>query len=77
MRIKLPPSLDRRVHTVEDEVAFAKSLTLEQRLEVVALVCRAAIQVLQLNPLREQVMAARDPLPVSTIAALRRLRTAR
>ena len=77
MPITLPPSLDRNVHSLAEEVAFARSLTPEQRLQVVALVCRAAIQLLNLNPKREQVMALRSSLPESTLAALERLRTPR
>lgn len=77
MPITLPPSLDRTRHTLAEEVAFARSLTVEQRVQVVALVCRAALQVLNLNPKREQVMASRDPLPASTQAALQRLRLPR
>lgn len=77
MPITLPPSLDRTRHTLAEEVAFARSLTVEQRVQVVALVCRAALQVLNLNPKREQVMASRDPFPASTQAALQRLRLPR
>ena len=73
MSFKLPPSLDRNLHTLQQETAFARALTPEQRLAVVALVCRAAAQTLALNAKRELLLAYRDPLPASTLAALRRL----
>lgn len=41
MPIVLPRSLDKNVHTVDEEVAFAKSLTPEERLVLVSRVCRA------------------------------------
>ena len=74
MPFKLPPSLDRNLHTLERETAFAQALTPEQRVAVVALVCRAAMHVLALNTRAEQLLAQRDPLPASTLAALQRLR---
>ena len=74
MPFTLPPSLDRRLYTVERETAFARSLTPEQRVVVVALVCRAATQILELNSRRDLLLAQREPLPASTLAALQRLR---
>ena len=74
MATTLPPSLDRDLHTLEEEVAPARALTPEQRLAVVASVCRAAMHVLRMHPKRERVLALRDPVPASTRAALRRLR---
>ncbi|MCB9670190.1 MAG: hypothetical protein H6734_12005 [Alphaproteobacteria bacterium] len=75
MTFRLPPSLDRSRHTIDDEVAFARSLTPEERLAVVARVCRAAWHVLELNPNRDRILRERDPLPESTRAALARLRS--
>ncbi len=63
---ELPKSLDRRLHSVHDEVAFARSLSPEQRLLVVARVCRSARAILNLNPRRERVLALRDPVPETT-----------
>ena len=74
MRISLPRSLQKELHPVEDEVAFARSLTPEERLHLVALACRASLKILQLNEQREKVLEMRDPLPVSTLIALERLR---
>jgi hypothetical protein len=74
MPIQLPPSLDRSIHTVEREVERMRSLTPEQRLEIVAKVCRAAALQLAMHPRREAVLASRDPIPESTRIALRRLR---
>ncbi|MCB9695044.1 MAG: hypothetical protein H6736_24840, partial [Alphaproteobacteria bacterium] len=47
----------------------------EERLAVVARVCRAAWHVLELNPNRDRILRERDPLPESTRAALARLRS--
>jgi hypothetical protein len=75
MRITLPPSLDRQRHTLDEEVAWARSLTLEQRLEAVASACRSAAALLAMNPRREQVLALREPVPESTRELFRRLRS--
>ena len=72
--IQLPRSLDRSVYTVEREVDRMRSLTPEERLEIVAKVCRAAALQLAMHPKREAVLASRDPIPESTRIALRRLR---
>lgn len=77
MPITLPPSLDRHRHTLEEETAFARSLTPEQRVQILALVCQAALHTLNVNPKREQLLQMKDPLPASMIAALRRLRMPR
>lgn len=76
MAITLPPSLRKELHPVEEEVAWAKSLTPEERLAVVALLCKDSITLLNMNPLRDRILEWRDPLPASTIAALARLRSA-
>jgi hypothetical protein len=77
MAFVLPPSLDKDVHSVEEEAAHARALTPEERLRLVALVCRSALQVLNLHPKRALVLRLRDPLPESTRVALRRLREPR
>ena len=74
MRITLPPSLRKDLHTISEEVAWAKGLSPEQRLAVTALLCRDVVALLQLNPKRDRVLALRDPLPESTRRALARLR---
>ncbi len=72
--IVLPPSLRRELHSVEDEVRWARELTPEQRLAVVAAVCRDAVTVLNMNANAARVLELRDPVPASTVAALLRLR---
>ena len=72
--IVLPPSLRRELHSVEDEVAWARALTPSQRLEVLAALCRDSLILLGMNPHAERILAHRDPVPPSTVAALRRLR---
>lgn len=72
MAFQLPPSLRKELHPVEDEVAWARSLTPEQRLIVVAVLCRDSVILLNMNERREAVLASRDPVPPSTTAALAR-----
>ncbi len=74
MPIALPPSLDKERHPVGEEVAWARSLSPEQRLGVVALLCRDVMTLLAMNEKRERVLAWRDPVPESTRRALARLR---
>lgn len=74
MSIVLPPSLDKDLHPTTEEVAYARSLCPEERLRVVALVCHAALQVLNMHPKRDRLLQMRDPVPSSTRMALRRLR---
>ena len=74
MAIRLPPSLDRDRHTVDREVERMRGLTPEERLVIVAQVCRAAHKVLSLNARWERVLTQRDPVPESTRRALERLR---
>jgi hypothetical protein len=72
--IALPPSLRKERHSVAAEVSWAKQLTPPERLAVVALLCRDAVTLLQMNPKADQVLAMRDPVPESTKRALARLR---
>jgi hypothetical protein len=76
-RFALPPSLDKDRHTVAEEVAPVRALTPEQRLVLVASVCRSALALLNLNPKRDRLLALRDPVPASTRAAWKRLRGGR
>jgi hypothetical protein len=73
----LPPSLRKELHPLEDEVAWARAQTPEQRLRVVAALCRDTIILLNMNPHRDAVLAMRDPLPDSTVRAMARLRVRR
>jgi hypothetical protein len=74
--ISLPPSLRAENDPDEEKHARYRDMTPEERLEVVAAVCRAAAALLAINPNREQVLAYQAPLPESTVAALARLVTA-
>lgn len=73
MATNLPPSLDKSRHDLAEEVAFAKSLTPEQRLEVLAKVCRANLELLKLNKNADRLLKSRDPVPASTAKAFKRL----
>ncbi|MEQ1502489.1 MAG: hypothetical protein ABMB14_09665 [Myxococcota bacterium] len=73
MAITLPRSMDPQLHSLEEEVARVRGLTPEQRLRLVALVCRSTLSVLNLHPKRDLLLKLRDPVPESTRAALRRL----
>jgi hypothetical protein len=73
--LRLPPSLDRTRHTIDDEVARMRGLTPEEQLVIVGHVCRAALRVLAINPKWERVLAWRDDVPESTKRAWKRLRT--
>jgi hypothetical protein len=73
MPIPLPPSLDRDVQTVQREVAFARGMTPEERVLGVALACRAAMDLLAYNASAARILSASDPLPESSIRALKRL----
>ena len=77
MPMVLPPSLRKELHPIEEEVAWARTLTPEQRLAAVAALCRDNLALLNMNPRREAVLALRDPLPDSTVRALARLRLPR
>jgi len=59
---------------VAQEAAPYRNLTTEERWRATAAACRAAAKQLALRPDRERLLAYRDPLPQSTIDALRRLR---
>jgi hypothetical protein len=72
--IKLPPSLYRSIHTVDREVTYARSLTMEQRHELLDALCESALQLLQDHPQRERLQRMRTTLPESTKSALERLR---
>ena len=74
MPIRLPPSLRKDRHTLQEEVAWARGLTPEERLAATATLCRDAMILLAMNPKRDRVIALRDPLPESTRRALARLR---
>jgi hypothetical protein len=74
MPIALPPSLQRDRHPLAEEVAWAKRLSPEERLAVVAALCKDAVTLLNMNAKREVVLTMRDQVPESTNRALARLR---
>ena len=75
MAITLPLSLRKERHPARQEVQWARALTPEQRLAVVATLCRDVAVLLQMNDKRDRLLALRDPVPESTRRALARLRT--
>jgi hypothetical protein len=77
MRISLPPSLQKDRHPVSEKVAWARTLTPEERLAVVAMLCRDTVTLLQMNPKQARVHPLQDPVPESTRIALTRLRRGR
>ena len=77
MAINLPRSLRKDLHSISEEVAWARTLTPEQRLAVVELLCRDSVTLLNMNPHRERILERKDPLPASTLVALKRLRAGR
>jgi len=60
--------------SIEREAAPWRERSAEERARATAAACRAAARQLANRPDRERLLAYRDPLPESTIAALRRLR---
>lgn len=73
MRITLPASLRKERHTLQEEVAWARGLSPEERLAVTASLCRDVVTLLRMNIKRDRVLALRDPCPESTRRALARL----
>ena len=71
--IPLPPSLDKSLHTLDREVEAVAALSPEQRLNVLAGVCKTSLQILKLNKNKVKLLTHRDPWPESTIVALKRL----
>lgn len=68
-------AVDNRT-AVQREAAPYRGLTPEQRAQAVAAACRAAARQLAERPDRQRLVEYRDPLPESSVAALRRLRMA-
>jgi hypothetical protein len=60
--------------TPEGEADFYRSLTPEQRAELLAAACRAGAALLRSRADAERAASFRDPLPESTLRALARLR---
>lgn len=72
----LPPwAVDNRT-AVAREAAPYRGLTPAQRAQALAAACRAAARQLAERPDRQRLREYRDPLPQSSVAALRRLRAA-
>jgi len=63
--------------SVEREAAPYRGLSPEERWRATAAACRSGARQLAQRADRQRLVDYRDPLPASTIAALRRLRAAR
>lgn len=70
----LPPSLRRENDPTEEKLAPYRDMTPEERVAITAAVCRSAAAMLALHADRQRILDLQDPLPESTLAALRRLR---
>lgn len=66
-------AVDNRA-SVFAEAAEYRDLTPEQRLEITGAACRAAAKVITLQADPTRALEWRDPLPRSSVEALRRLR---
>lgn len=67
--MRVPEELDP-----EREAQFYRALSADQRVELLAAVCRAGAELLRSRPDAERAAQYRDPLPESTLRALERLR---
>jgi len=74
MLSKLPGWVISNHESVEREAAQYRDMTVEQRLEILAGLCRTVPKLLEMNSQREFVIAYRAPLPQSSQRALARLR---
>jgi hypothetical protein len=72
----LPPWVTDNRTAVAREAAPYRGLTPEARWRATAAACRAAARQLAHRSDRERILAFRDPLPESSVEALRRLRAA-
>jgi hypothetical protein len=70
----LPGWVQDNVSAVRDEAAPYREMTPERRRQALHSACRAAVHQLASRADRERILAYRDPLPASSVAALRRLR---
>jgi hypothetical protein len=75
-RTALPPWVVDNRTAVAREAAPYRGLTPEQRSRALAAACRAAARQLAARPDRQRLLEYRDPLPETSVAALRRLRAA-
>lgn len=71
---KLPEWLADERAAVAREAAPYRGLSFEERWHLTAAACRAAARQLASRADRERILAYRDPLPESSLTALRRLR---
>ncbi len=68
-------AVDNRTAVEREAVAY-RALSPDERWRLVAAACRGAARQLATRADRARLLAYRDPLPASSIAALERLRTA-
>jgi hypothetical protein len=71
---KLPGWVVSNHESVEREAVHYRGMTVDQRLELLASLCKMVPPLLEMNALRDRVLALRDPLPESSRRALARLR---
>lgn len=71
---RLPPALDRDLHTLDRELDQARELSPGERLEALRRVCQSAVRLAEMGGRRRELARRRDPLPESTRRALARLR---
>jgi hypothetical protein len=61
------------VESVRREAERYRGMRADEKLELVASACRTAALLLEASPNRERALMYRDPLPASSVAALKRL----
>ncbi len=71
---KLPRWLVSDEESVWQETAHSRRMTPEERLVVLAAVCRSSAKLLAMNERRDYVLTHPDPIPQSSLDALARLR---
>ena len=71
---KLPRWVLSDEESVWQETAQARQMTPDQRVAVLAAVCRSSARLLAMNDRRDYVLTHPDPVPQSSLDALARLR---
>lgn len=61
------------VESVRREAARYRAMRSDEKMELVASACRTAALMLEASPNRDRALRYQDPLPPSSIAALKRL----
>ena len=76
MTRSLPPWVVSNEESVRREVSRYRNMTPEERGVILAMVCDDAAALIETSGRAEQIRTWRDPLPPSTVLALKRLQTA-